>query len=123
MKGQIELLDYLASLMQRPIDITGYIPVGSRNAIRREMLSSITGLSDRKMRAAIHYARRNTAILNLSDGDGYFIPDLDDPVDRKALIRFVRQEERRLRSIAWALYACRKILREHGIDWRSKDAA
>lgn len=123
MKGQIELLDYLASLVPKQIDITAYIPVGSRNAVGRKWLSAVTGLSDRRMRRAIHFARRETPILNLCKGDGYFIPDMDDPADRKLLVQFVRQEESRLRSIGWSLYAARKRLREYNIDWRHKNAA
>ena len=62
-------------------------------------------------------------ILNLSNGNGYFKPDINDPVDRKLLIRYVRQEESRLKSIGWALKAARKLLRDYQIDWRKKDAA
>lgn len=123
MNGQIGLFDYFTSFLPERIDITDHIPVGHHNAIRREYLSAVTGLSDRKMRIAIHKARRDHVILNLSNGNGYFKPDINDPVDRKLLIRYVRQEESRLKSIGWALKAARKLLRDHQIDWRKKDAA
>lgn len=123
MKGQIELLDYLSSFIPKKIDILEYIQTGHKNAIGRTLLSSLTGLSDRKMRNAIHFARRETPILNLSKGDGYFIPDINDPIDQKMLIKFVQQEESRLKSIGWALRGARKLLKNNGLDWRRKDAA
>nr|DAD89735.1 MAG TPA: hypothetical protein [Siphoviridae sp. ctWDo30] len=123
MEGQISLFDCLVSLLPQGLDIIGYIPAGHNNAIRRQYLSAVTGLSDRKMRIAIHKARRDHVILNLSNGNGYFLPDMNDPVDRKLLIRYVRQEESRLKSIGWALRAARRMLKRNNIDWRNKDAA
>ena len=70
MNGQIGLFDYFTSFLPERIDITDHIPVGHHNAIRREYLSAVTGLSDRKMRIAIHKARRDHVILNLSNGNG-----------------------------------------------------
>lgn len=117
MEGQIELFDYLST-----IDITKYIPIGNKNAIRRRYLCTITGLSDRKMRRAIHDARHKTVILNLSNGDGYFLPDMDDPLDRKLLVRFVQQEQSRIKSINGALEAAKKMLSERGgADGRAPD--
>ena len=112
MKGQLKLFG-------PSVDVLDFIPVGSRNAVKRKFLSSITGLPDRILRIKIHQARRKIPILNLSDGRGYYIPDMNDPEDRKRLVRYVRQEESRLRSIGWALKAARRTLRNCGIDWRN----
>lgn len=118
MKGQIELEDYLQSLEEH-FNILDYIPTGSQNAIKRRDLVRMTGLCDRDVRDYIHFARRKIPIVNLSCGRGYFIPDMNTEWDRALLVRYVRQEERRLRSIGWALKAARQTLRNCGIDWRS----
>ena len=56
-------------------DILQYIPVGHRNAVTREYLSAVTGLSDRKVRDLIEKAcTREHPILNMQDGKGYFQP-------------------------------------------------
>jgi len=102
----------------RVIAILEYIPTGSGNAIKRNVLVSLVGLPDREVRKLIHFARRKIPILNLSRGKGYFIPDMNKKKDRKALVKYVRQEESRLRSIGWALKAARQTLRNCGIDWR-----
>ncbi len=59
--------------------IEEYIPVGHDNAIKRRELRRLTGLSDREMREHIEYARtREIVILNLQDGNGYFMPRDDE---------------------------------------------
>lgn len=109
MVGQVELLDYLDSIGR--IDIEALIPIGSKNAITREELSRRSGIGDRAVRELIHQARRNTPILNMQDGKGYYIPDLTDPEDVENLERYVRQEENRLKSTGWALKAARNALK------------
>ena len=91
--------------------IVDYMPTGRKNAITRKELCRITGLSDRQAREHISQARRNTPIINLQDGDGYFIPDPSDNGDMNLLKRYVRQEEARLKSIGWSLKAARKIMK------------
>lgn len=91
--------------------ITDYIPTGHRHIISRKTLCQLTGLSDRQVRESIAQARRNTPIINLQDGDGYFIPDPSDNGDMELLRRYVRQEEARLKSIGWSLKAARKMLK------------
>lgn len=118
MLGQIELDDWLRSLEKKSIEILDYIPIGRNNAISRQRLCCLTGLSDRKLRLYIHLARREMPILNMQDGKGYFIPDMNDEEDIRLLKRYVRQEESRLKQIGWALMGARKTLRNCGIDWR-----
>lgn len=111
MTGQISVF----SVIRKDFDIKEYIPVGSENAVTRKYLSKVTGLSDRRVRHAIHEARRDIPILNLSDGNGYYIPDMNKQEDQIKLLRYVRQEENRLKSIGWALKAARKTLRNCGV--------
>ena len=73
--------------------------------------------SDRYIRLAISHARRKIPILNMQKGDGYFIPDMNDPEDVRVLVKYVRQEESRLKSIGWSLKAARQTLKNCGIDW------
>lgn len=88
------------------------IPVGHRNAVTREELHISTGMSDRRIRKAIHEARREIIILNLQDGNGYYVPDMEDETDKAELKKFVKQEESRLKSIGWSLKPARKLERE-----------
>lgn len=80
------------------MDIVDYIPIGSENAISRQSLCIITGMSDRKVRKAISQARRNTCICNSQDGKGYYIPDC-----LRDARQFLKQESSRAKSIFGAL--------------------
>ena len=120
MIGQIELEDYLKSINRESLNILDYILTGRVNAITRHALAIRTGISDRQVRDLIHYARRDIPILNMQDGRGYFIPDMNDKVERCMLAAYVRQEESRLRSIGWALASARQTCRNCGIEWRDK---
>lgn len=93
------------------MDITQFIPVGHQNAVTRQMLCMLTGMSDRQVRDMIADARRDTPILNVQNGFGYYIPDINDPVDKMELNRFVQQETHRLKSIGWSLKAARDAVR------------
>lgn len=58
--------------MKNTID---YIPTGHENAVTREELSRLTGLSDRQVREDIRIASiHGDLILNMQDGKGYFRP-------------------------------------------------
>ena len=102
----------------KQVNILDYIPMGSDRAVGRKYLSEVTGLPDRKVRREIHQARRKIPIINLSEGDGYYIPDMNEEKDRQALVRYVKQEESRLKSIGWALKAARQTLRNCNVEWR-----
>lgn len=92
------------------MNIADYIPFGKDNAISRKRLSEITGLSDRKLREVIALERRNTIIINLSNGQGYFQPinGLEDDL----VVDYYKQENSRLKRIGWSLAATRKRVRE-----------
>lgn len=89
------------------MNITNYIPKGKENAITRKDLCKITGLSDRNVRERISQARRETVIINLQNGKGYY-----QPTEAAEIEQFVRQETARLKSIGWSLKAARNALKE-----------
>lgn len=97
-------------------DILDHIPVGHDNAVTRRELMDQTGIKDRAIRDMIHYARRKIAILNLQDGKGYFIPDMNLPEERIMLVQYIQQEESGLKSIGWALKAARKMARNCNVE-------
>ena len=97
-------------------DILDYIPTGHDNAVTRRELMDQTGIKDRAIRDMIHYARRKIAILNLQDGEGYFIPDMNLPEERIMLVQYIQQEESRLKSIGWVLKAARKMARNCNVE-------
>ena len=93
------------------MNIADFIPVGKDNAISRSQLVKLTGLSDRIIRDMIALERRNTAILNLQNGAGYYIPSESEKAD---LERFIKQEEARAKSIFWSLRGAKSALRKCG---------
>lgn len=117
MKGQIELLEYLDFLEKKGFDILDYIPTGHENAVTREELCRRTGLYDRVIRSLIHEARLKIGILNMQDGRGYFIPDMNLENDRILLKRHVIQEESRAKNILDPLDVEKRMLMNCGIDW------
>lgn len=89
--------------------IMNLIPVGHENAVTRQQLCISTGMNDRRIRKAIAEARRENIIMNMQDGNGYYIPNMEDDVDKAELKKFVKQEEHRLKSIGWSLKAARRL--------------
>lgn len=96
--------------MKESIKIVDYIPFGKENAISRQQLERVTGLSDRDVREAISLARRNTVILNLSNGKGYFQPIQGKEDD--LVVKYFKQEDSRLKRIGWSLLATRRRVKE-----------
>ncbi len=80
--------------MNEDIKILNYIPKGRENAISREKLRQLTGLTDSKMRDLIRQARHDVPIVNLQSGEGYFIPTKMEEIER-----YIAQEEHRAKSI------------------------
>lgn len=56
------------------MDIMKHIPHGKENAVSRQTLVALTGMSDRRVRKAIEIARRNGEII-LNLGTGYYTTD------------------------------------------------
>ena len=68
---------------------------GKANAVRREELCLLSGLSDRDMRKMIMRAKFDgLCVSNAQDGKGYFIPVTEEEVRAQ-----LAQEERRAKKI------------------------
>lgn len=98
------------------IDILDYIRTGHDRAITRAELSDLTGIDDKTIRDMIHYARRDIPILNMQDGRGYFVPDMNILEERMMLMKYIRQEESRLKSIGWALKTARRTAKNCNME-------
>lgn len=83
--------------------VVAQIPYGRENAISREALGFVTGLSDRVLRKQIEQARRcGYVICNSQDGKGYFwTDDLDD----------MERQYRQITNRAFSMLVTRKPLR------------
>lgn len=89
------------------MSIVDYIPFGEENAVKRWELMDKIMKPDREIRRMIEDARRSgVIILNLSNGNGYFRPD-----KKEEILRYIRQEEARARSIHRNLKAAKKALK------------
>lgn len=95
------------------MNIIDYIPQGSENAISRKNLCNMTGLKDRVVRGLIEEARREIIIISNNDGSGYWIYP-DDPTEEEKMLlrRYVQQQESRAKSIFYALYPARQMMKE-----------
>lgn len=72
-----------------------YVPTGHQNAISRKFLSKMTGLNDRQVRQDI--SDSDLPIINI--GNGYYIPDMNDPADISDMRSYVCQEMARVHSL------------------------
>ena len=89
------------------------IPMGKKNAIKRKALRQLCYMDDGAMRATISKIRKvnkaSHTILNDQDGDGYYRPIFPD--DYEKVLRFIRQEESRARSIRESLRSARAFIK------------
>ena len=72
--------------------------VGKESARSRAELIRMTGYKDRRIREAIEALRHIRPILNLDDGDGYYIPDTT-PQGRQEVALWLSRQDRRIQSI------------------------
>lgn len=94
------------------MNIVDYIPAGHKNAISRKNLCIATGLQDRLVRRLIEEARRETIIIANDDGSGYWLyPDNPTEEEMFLLSKYVKQQESRAKSIFYALYPARQMLK------------
>ena len=96
------------------MSIIDIIPTGSKNAVSRSYLLTLCkehgiAKTDREMRRKIELARKVDVILNLSDGNGYFIPDKDDKDKLKV---YLKQESDRYKSVIRNLSVARAMLED-----------
>lgn len=89
------------------MSILDYIPYGENNAISREDLKQITGLTDRQMRKKIEIARETTPILNFQGGKGYFIPT---ETEQYLINKWIRQETSRAKRIFDGMRGAKKAM-------------
>lgn len=91
-------------------EIVNYIPYGHNNAISRQTLCSLTGMTDRTVRRKIEEARRAGALIeNEQDGRGYFQSINLDKIERQ-----YKQDTARALAILARRSTARKILKAHG---------
>ena len=87
------------------MNIMEFIPTGKENAITRRELVDRVNLSDREVRKLIASARKKFPILNLQNGEGYYLPTKEIEVRE-----FLNQEMLRAKSILEGLEGCRNWL-------------
>ena len=94
-------IDVLVSLLKQ----------GESNAISRDALAALMGMSDRKVREVIEMARNEGVfVLNRQNGRGYYLPEsLDD------IYRQYKQDSSRAMAILRRRKHMRKILKEAGL--------
>lgn len=90
--------------------------VGRQNAISRQELSQITGFRDRLIREAIEALRHDKVIINLDQGDGYYIPD-STPQGRREAAAWLDRQDRRMQSMRAATRGARRFV----VGRKSKD--
>lgn len=87
--------------------ILPYIGTGRENAAQRIFLQRTAGVNDRAMREGIALLRKEYPILNLQDGQGYYLS-----YDPRELMRYRNQEMSRIRSAFSALRGVDKALED-----------
>lgn len=91
------------------------IPVGSWHPIKRSELSYVLNMTDREMRDILHEAKKKMPIINLQDGKGYFIPDMNLIEDRRLLVIWTKQELNRSKETIECIKPAVKTLSNCGI--------
>jgi len=93
--------------------ITDYIPTGRENAVSKQFLASISGLTERNVRAQISNARRKgTCIIYRFEAGGYYMPDFTKADDLAELNHFLNAERKRAQEILLNVRRMRKGLRD-----------
>ena len=118
--GQMDIFDFVEQPREpqkQEFDIlTLFTNIGSKFSVSRKWLCHLTGMADRRMRNLLHEARKKIPILNLQNGKGYFIPDMNDEEDRKMLYRWVRQERSRIKELIIIVETAERTLRNCGMN-------
>ncbi len=90
-------------------DVYHALRVGKRNAISRAELIATTGYKDRRIREAIESLRHTKAILNLDQGDGYYIPESNTQGRHEAAL-WIRKQNTRMRSMKAATRGAERFI-------------
>lgn len=99
----------------RTEEVLQAIPVGSWHPVKRSELAYAMNLTDREMRGILHEAKKKMPIINLQDGKGYFIPDMNLTEDRKLLAIWTKQELNRSKETIECIKPAVKTLANCGI--------
>ena len=78
---------------------------GKENAVKHDVLMSLTGLNDRRLRQALEQARYDFCICNNQDGKGYYLPK-----NKREAKAYLKQEVNRANSIYKRLKGTRDFL-------------
>lgn len=90
--------------------ISDFLPVGESCAISMRELSNRLGTTERETRLIVLSARQHGEPIcsDCKRGGGYYLPD-----SRAEVLRYVRQQEARIRTAQAALNGAKKYLQEH----------
>lgn len=99
----------------RTEEVLQAIPVGSWHPVKRSELAYALNLTDREMRDILHEAKKKMPIINLQDGKGYFIPDMNSTEDRRLLAIWTKQELNRSKETIECIKPAVKTLSNCGI--------
>lgn len=72
-----------------------HIGTGKENAVTREKLCLLTGMTDRAIRATIEEAKTNGYVI-INNGSGYYKPEIDEVEE---LRRYIKKQENRAKTI------------------------
>lgn len=92
--------------------ILSMIPFGRDNAVSRQQLKTLAQMDDRKVRECIERLRDDHLILHSTKG-GYYRPT---ETETDEIIRFVRTERKRAKSVLKGVRAAEEYLEEMGIS-------
>lgn len=86
------------------MELLDHIPKGRDNAVTRQTLCQLTGLTDRNVREGISLLRRDTPII--SSGKGYYLPESNEEVQQ-----WIERETKRAKSIFWSMGGAKEYLK------------
>ena len=87
------------------------IGLGFENAVTREYLCSVTGLSDSQMRIQLQKMKeRGVIICSSCNRKGYFRPRLNVPEEREIAMADYAERERKAKSLLVQLKALKRAL-------------
>lgn len=90
-------------------DVYNALKIGKQNAVSRMELGNVTGFRDRMIREAIESLRHTKAILNLDQGDGYYIPESNTQGRHEAAL-WIRKQNTRMRSMKAATRGAERFI-------------
>ena len=105
-KGGIELRTF-KNFGVIQYNVYNALGVGRNNAMSRSELSRVTGY--RRIREAIEALRNDKVIINLDNGDGYYIPESTLQGRQETYIWLARQE-RRMKAMKAATRGARRFV-------------